>query len=87
MNESKKNPSAFACVGYEGIGGEVCHQDGMTLLDYFAGKAIGGMMADHTAKGTTETFANSAYAVAQSMLDAREKIMKIKNAEFEEVKC
>ena len=45
---------------------------GMTLRDYFAAKALAGMMSDQTIKAMPEDFAESAYLAADAMLAARE---------------
>lgn len=44
---------------------------GMTLRDYFAAKAMQGMMADTNLTGLPEEFASRSYAVADAMLKAR----------------
>jgi hypothetical protein len=46
--------------------------DGMTLRDYFASKAMQGMMADSNLKANPMEFSMLAYAVADAMLKARE---------------
>ncbi len=45
---------------------------GMTLRDYFAAKAIQGMMADHTRDNYPEELAEHAYKIADAMMKARE---------------
>ena len=45
--------------------------DGMTLRDYFAAKAIQGLLASETT-ATHDGFAEAAYKVADAMLRARE---------------
>lgn len=59
----KFNPHAFPrpVDGYEG----------MTLLDWFAGQALAGMLADHTRAMDTEEYAAHAYEFAVAMLHAR----------------
>ena len=49
--------------------------DGMTLRDYFAAKAMQGLIAyPHTAPNATAfDFANAAYEMADAMLEARDK--------------
>jgi hypothetical protein len=48
------------------------HQ-GMTLRDWFAGQALAGMCAVSVPRSTkAETFADSAYVLADEMLKARE---------------
>jgi hypothetical protein len=46
--------------------------DGMTLRDYFAAKAMEGMLSDTALVGTPGEFAIKAYAMADAMLKARE---------------
>ena len=46
----------------------------MTLLDYFAGQALAGFLANPEAKRwTTDEVAADAYAFAQSMLDKKDE--------------
>lgn len=48
--------------------------DGMTLRDYFAAKAIQGLLASQTTSHLTdEMLSKEAYAVADAMLKAREQ--------------
>lgn len=54
----------FVCANY-GV------SDGMTLRDYFAAKAMQGMLACAYADGTHEAFAKWAYEYADAMLKAR----------------
>jgi hypothetical protein len=50
------------------------YKSGMTLRDYFAAKAMQGMMADGQAFRLVaeSTLANTAYEIADAMLKARE---------------
>ncbi len=46
----------------------------MTLLDYFAGQALAGFLANPEAKKwTTDEVASDCYAFAMSMLDKKEE--------------
>ena len=67
-----KNQSAFPWTADDGemIQGE----KGMTLRDYFAAKAMQGMMEDGQAFRLVaeSTLANTAYEIADAMLKARE---------------
>ena len=45
---------------------------GMTLRDYFAAKAMQGLLASEV-QATSDEFATNAYAVADAMLKAREE--------------
>ena len=71
MNEIKTGGPAFPSHGSMG---EVAHE-GMTLRDYFAAKAMQGLLAQ--SEGTAlssqvEVAAEYAYAMADAMLKARE---------------
>jgi hypothetical protein len=62
----------------QATGETVVHQSfsGITVRDYFAAKAMGGILADPNVKldGNRPTFlADLAYTVADAMLAAREK--------------
>ena len=46
---------------------------GLTMRDYFAAKAMQGMLSDHECNLTTEKFASSAYEYADAMLKERAK--------------
>jgi len=47
-------------------------QQGMDLRDYFAAKAMQGMMADHTRDNYPEEIAEYAYKIADAMVEVRE---------------
>ena len=49
------------------------YQNGMTLRDYFAAKAMQGLISEPSIQGTMDEFAHRAYAIADAMLTAREK--------------
>jgi hypothetical protein len=44
---------------------------GMDLRDYFAAKALQGMLAELSLKATAEEFANKSYELADAMMKAR----------------
>jgi hypothetical protein len=44
----------------------------MKLRDYFAAKALQGMLAEPSLKATPQEFAERAYMVADAMLKARD---------------
>ena len=70
MNEFNKptNPPAFP---NESNAGNIWNDKGMTLRDYFAAKAMQGLLSsDVNAK--LENFAKQSYKVADAMLKARE---------------
>lgn len=46
-------------------------EKGMTLRDYFAAKALQGIMADPGAEGTWNDIAQRSYNLADAMLKAR----------------
>jgi hypothetical protein len=69
---------AFPCVYYSepigSIGPQFTIKGGMTLRDYFAGKALQGMIASCTQQNWKEEYAAKAsYQLADAMLKAREK--------------
>jgi hypothetical protein len=43
----------------------------MTLRDYFATKAMQGLLADSEVSGTPEEFAIRAYTMAEAMIQSR----------------
>jgi hypothetical protein len=53
-------------------GATVRGEYGMDLRDYFAAKAMQGMMADHTRDNYPEEIAEHAYVIADKMIKARE---------------
>lgn len=77
---SKENGGpAFPC---EVMTGQVVHENGrldflkelsggMSLRDYFAAKALQGLLADTNIQSSAEEFASRAYDVADAMLEAR----------------
>jgi hypothetical protein len=48
------------------------YETGMDLRDYFAAKAMQGLLSDTSVKGSPDEFATRAYRVADAMLRARE---------------
>ena len=47
---------------------------GMTLLDWFAGQALAGLLSDETIERCTpEGYAKSAYDYAEAMIEERKK--------------
>ena len=48
-------------------------ETGMTLRDYFAAKAMQGMLACEMLRATEQEFSERAYAIADAMLRAREQ--------------
>jgi len=63
------NPPAFP-VQFQGT--TEPSLSGMTLRDYFAAKAMQGMLSEPSLRATPEEFATESYKVADAMLKARE---------------
>ena len=73
MNDTPAFPRPFSEDTYlEGI--DYLAQDGMTMRDYFAAKAMQGMLAACTgwSEAQQERLAKCSYAMADAMLKARE---------------
>ena len=76
MNNIKDGGSAFPSTQYVSGISPTGHSVGMTLRDYFAAKAMQGLLAQRLGtalSSTVETAADYAYAMADAMLKAREK--------------
>ncbi|NEG99720.1 hypothetical protein GQQ22_13420 [Pantoea agglomerans] len=57
---------------YDGHGNVLPYQeDGMTMRDYFAAKAMQGELASGTASNYLDNIASRSYAIADAMLRAR----------------
>ena len=68
MNDTKHGGPAFPLVAQN------WHREGMTLRDYFAAKAMQGMLAEDGGGAlNNEELAEFAYVIADEMLKAREK--------------
>ena len=68
------NPPAFPAQGYSTFGGQglnMVYAEGMTLRDYFAAKAMQGMMHD-VDQPHCDYIAQKSYQMADAMLKARE---------------
>ena len=67
------NPPAFPRTWVTGEGARDYRvwtaEGGMTLMDWFAGRALQGLLA--SGRGTTEGYAREAYQYARDMLEAR----------------
>jgi hypothetical protein len=63
------NIPAFPSTFHNGWGEP---EKGMTLRDYFAAKALQGMLAETSLKATVEEFAYKSYELADAMMKARE---------------
>ncbi len=66
MSKDSKTPQAFP---YSGVGDELNYSKGMTLRDYFAGKAMEGLIADNSTDA--QEIAQAAYIIADAMLERR----------------
>jgi len=69
-------PQHIAAVGSEIVSSVDGGEDGMTLRDYFAAKAMQGMLAQEWAPSEftgVNKAAEDAYDIADAMLTAREK--------------
>ena len=74
-NMKAENPKAFP--GQEGMNEHVRANTGMTLLDYFAGKAMQGELSSQENGEIygTDGIAVRAYEIAESMLKERQKYL------------
>ena len=66
MSTKETGGPAFPCLDSNANGHE-----GLTMRDYFAAKALQGLLADPNAKGLASVFAKDAYMFADAMLKAR----------------
>jgi hypothetical protein len=64
------NPPAFPTTQYANGISPTGHDNGMTLRDYFAAKALANAYTQHD--GNPDKVAEWAYAVADAMMKARE---------------
>ena len=71
MKKQNNGSPAFPYCEQDGQGGYEQHQ-GMSLRDYFAGKALAGLLASGEDSIDAETNAHDAYIIADAMLAARE---------------
>jgi hypothetical protein len=77
MNDKNTGGSAFPFVDYDSHGDIMDIHSGMTLRDYFAAKAMQGLIAaSGDAEGTVNygdaAVAKCAYSMADAMLKARD---------------
>lgn len=73
MSKDSKTPQAFP---YSGEGDELNYSKGMTLRDYFASKAMEGILAsntehEHEDAHIFDAIAEASYKQADAMLKAR----------------
>ena len=66
-------PRPFSLDTREAFDDSVAHpaHTGITIQDYFAAKALQGMLAEPSLKATPEEFAQKAYIIADAMIKAR----------------
>lgn len=69
---SANNPPAFPLHPHIDAGWPGNQSVGMSLRDYFAGRALAGLLADTALGGDCEFFAQYAYQFADAMLAARQ---------------
>jgi hypothetical protein len=62
---------AFPCEHKFGDG-SVWKHEGVSIRDYFAAKALQGLISEPSIKATAAEFATQAYRVADAMMKARE---------------
>ena len=74
MSNTKTGGPAFPFPAYTYPNGEINHgEGGMTLRDYFAAKALQGMLAENGGGPMrNNTLAEFSYEIADAMLKARE---------------
>ena len=74
MNETKNGGPAFPTTQYVGGISPTGYSGGMTLRDFFAAKAMQGMLAEDGGGAlNNEELAEFAYVIADEMLKARER--------------
>ena len=69
-----KNISAFPQVNLQDFHGMLVpdRQEGMQLRDYFAAKAMQGLLSNRNAEAAIDEFAAKSYRMADAMMKARE---------------
>jgi hypothetical protein len=70
-DNTKTGGPAFPAIWHDEHG-TMWEAEGMTLRDYFAAKAMQGLLSNHTAEGQNQEYASWAYQYADAMLKARE---------------
>jgi hypothetical protein len=72
MSDTNTGGPAFPFPAYTYPNGEINHgEDGMALRDYFAAKAMQGLLSDSEVSGTPEEFSTRAYSMADAMIKVR----------------
>ena len=73
MSNTNTGGPAFPLSTVDPYDRRVTSCDGMTLLDYFAGLAMQGLLSDPNIKARPLDFAIRAYAMADAMIEYRNK--------------
>lgn len=75
MNDKETGGSAFPVTGLSGLPNDqfIYPDGGMTLRDYFAGKAISGIVSGGTQGDSIQSLANLAYMISDAMIAERSK--------------
>jgi hypothetical protein len=73
MSADRYDQSAFPIQEVHRDGSPRILHMGMLLRDYFAAKALQGMLADSEVRGSPAEFATRSYTLADAMLEARVK--------------
>jgi hypothetical protein len=79
MDNTKDGGPAFPSLARDGNWQP--HHDGMSLRDYFAAKAIQGLLANNANYGTDDGLARDAYEFADAMLRARAIVAEVQRTE------
>ena len=72
MNTQNKDGGPAFPVAFRMNDKQVILEDGISVRDYFAGKALAGLLASGEDSIDAETNAHDAYIIADAMLAARE---------------
>lgn len=72
MTTHNNGGPAFPVYDHHADGQQFLAETGTTLRDYFAAKAMQGLLSDSDIKGKPQKFAEWAYEMADAMLKARE---------------
>lgn len=72
MTTHRNGGPAFPCKQYAHGIMPSGHSEGLSLRDYFAAKAMLGLLSIPEIKGTPQRFALLAYEMADAMIKARE---------------
>lgn len=77
--KEKNNPNAFPGMESSAFGQDTGHYHGMSLRDYFASKAMQGIMSEYLSKGSSngywsdyDAIAKEVYEIADAMLKQRD---------------